>query len=466
VDWLREDYYESGNAPHEALGRAARKLMHGGALYLGAGVGVEKLRGANGTESYRVSKGSKSTDHPGPLSAAIRAFSMAGAATNPDTPGGATKVPDPGAAARLRELADEEASANSQIERYTRQLARRAKNPPAWSPGGISDDGWEQRRIDELRADIASIHAERAKLLAAGKVEEVEQARPGTNWTKVPAQNVKKLQPIIDHYRGMAHPFTACVRDQIKHGLSEDHANRRCAVVKDLGEKTTKWRKGGKGKVAEGLARALAEAAGRLTVIDEMLFAGAVVMLAEGGVVVPGALNAQLAEVVSADLGLLALAGHPIAQEAFGANPAVRAAVAGGGKAGSKPMRSPSLASFDKSKHPRGAKGNSAGGKFISKTAGTSTQVRTVQHHLGLATDGKFGAQTHEAVRRFQQRHGLVADGIVGRQTMAAFAGRKDAASVKPGSLSGADVRELTRIRTVQTRRRAQPRRGRGGLVV
>jgi hypothetical protein len=68
--------------------------------------------------------------------------------------------------------------------------------------------------------------------------------KPGT--ANVSPADRKKLEPLIRHYRSMAHPFTACVRDQIKHGLSKDHAERRCAVLKDLMEGSTSWR--GKGK--------------------------------------------------------------------------------------------------------------------------------------------------------------------------------------------------------------------------
>lgn len=56
----------------------------------------------------------------------------------------------------------------------------------------------------------------------------------------------KKLAPLVRHYMKKPHPFTSCVRDQVKHGLSQEHAERRCAVVKDIGAGTTKWRKGGK----------------------------------------------------------------------------------------------------------------------------------------------------------------------------------------------------------------------------
>jgi hypothetical protein len=57
--------------------------------------------------------------------------------------------------------------------------------------------------------------------------------KPGT--ANVSASDRKKLSPLIRHYMSMAHPFTQCVKDQKKHGLSDDHAKRRCAVLKQLG---------------------------------------------------------------------------------------------------------------------------------------------------------------------------------------------------------------------------------------
>lgn len=64
--------------------------------------------------------------------------------------------------------------------------------------------------------------------------------KPGTK--NISASDKKKLGPLMAHYMSMAHPFTACVKDQKKHGLSDDHAKRRCAVLKDEAMGTTKWR--------------------------------------------------------------------------------------------------------------------------------------------------------------------------------------------------------------------------------
>lgn len=61
-----------------------------------------------------------------------------------------------------------------------------------------------------------------------------EFTKPGTK--NVSGSDRKKLSGLIKHYMGMAHPFTQCVKDQIKHGLPEDHAKRRCAVIKQLGQ--------------------------------------------------------------------------------------------------------------------------------------------------------------------------------------------------------------------------------------
>lgn len=66
------------------------------------------------------------------------------------------------------------------------------------------------------------------------QVQEVETfSKPGVS--DVTPSDLKKISPIVKHYAKMAHPFTACYRDQIKHGLTSDHAKRRCSVIKTLG---------------------------------------------------------------------------------------------------------------------------------------------------------------------------------------------------------------------------------------
>jgi hypothetical protein len=55
----------------------------------------------------------------------------------------------------------------------------------------------------------------------------------GDGRANVSAGDKAKLKGLAKHYLAQAHPFTACKRDQIKHGLSEDHAKKRCAVLLD-----------------------------------------------------------------------------------------------------------------------------------------------------------------------------------------------------------------------------------------
>lgn len=57
-------------------------------------------------------------------------------------------------------------------------------------------------------------------------------SKPGT--ADVTPADKKKLKGLLKHYCSMEHPFTVCVRDQRKHGVGEDHAKRRCAVLKAL----------------------------------------------------------------------------------------------------------------------------------------------------------------------------------------------------------------------------------------
>lgn len=74
-------------------------------------------------------------------------------------------------------------------------------------------------------------------------------SKPGT--ADVTPSDRFKLRNLMKYYAGKAHPFTACKADQMKHGVPEEHANRRCAVMKDLITGTTKWRKGGKANLSE-----------------------------------------------------------------------------------------------------------------------------------------------------------------------------------------------------------------------
>lgn len=64
-------------------------------------------------------------------------------------------------------------------------------------------------------------------------VAEVETfSKPGT--ADVTPADRKNLKGLIGWARSQAHPFGACKKKALSQGLSEDHANRRCAVLKAL----------------------------------------------------------------------------------------------------------------------------------------------------------------------------------------------------------------------------------------
>lgn len=111
------------------------------------------------------------------------------------------------------------------------------------SLGYVAPDGYMTKELKRVRNAISSVLIEKYH---GRRVQEREVGKPGTNWTQVAPENRKKIDPIVRHYMKDPHPFAACKRDGLKHGWSEEKANRICAVVKDMGERRTTWRKGGK----------------------------------------------------------------------------------------------------------------------------------------------------------------------------------------------------------------------------
>lgn len=81
-----------------------------------------------------------------------------------------------------------------------------------------------------------------------------------TNWKAVKGDARKKVAPLVNHYAKMAHPFTACVADNTKR-FGPDRAKRICAVVKDMGRRSTKWRNN-EGEFTDQALDMLLEAAG------------------------------------------------------------------------------------------------------------------------------------------------------------------------------------------------------------
>lgn len=105
---------------------------------------------------------------------------------------------------------------------------------------GMHDDPEKARR--QMRALMANVKEDSVLATALlPPLREVETfSKPGT--ADVTPADRAKLSGLLKYYAAKAHPFTECQRDQIKHGLSEDHAARRCAVLKDIIRGTTKWR--------------------------------------------------------------------------------------------------------------------------------------------------------------------------------------------------------------------------------
>lgn len=89
------------------------------------------------------------------------------------------------------------------------------------------------------------------------------------NYQLVGPEKRKKLKGLIDHYRKMAHPFTACVRDNTKR-FGAERAKKVCAVLTDLEKNTTKWRSGGRRATSMSLDEVATTAAA--PTIDQELF--------------------------------------------------------------------------------------------------------------------------------------------------------------------------------------------------
>lgn len=109
-------------------------------------------------------------------------------------------------------------------------------------------------RAKPAPAPTATDLAETERLDAALSLVLAETGKPGTNFKQVTPEARHKLAGIIRHYRGMAHPFATCVRDNTQR-FGQERAERICAVVKDLAMGTTHWRKGAKAHLSEDAAQ-------------------------------------------------------------------------------------------------------------------------------------------------------------------------------------------------------------------
>lgn len=234
TEQVAEFYY--GDHPADALGRAARRLSgSAGALSLGAGVGVERRGDRDKPKFAVVSDAGKDEIHEGPLSAVTRAFQIAGGMERDGTPGGKRSIADAARAARLYELEGEERDARATLDRRQNTWAL---------------PQYERDSITRAEATLARIRSERSRLMRQERADGAVSEEAAPNWMQVSPTARKKINPIVQHYGKMAHPFTRCVADNTKR-FGPERAKRVCAVVKDMARGTTKWRKGGRGKVRE-----------------------------------------------------------------------------------------------------------------------------------------------------------------------------------------------------------------------
>jgi hypothetical protein len=127
--------------------------------------------------------------------------------------------------------------------------------------------GEQQARLDveivtNLLCDAVEEHS-RTHLAGSSTVKNYQMVGPTTR---------KKLSGLLNHYRKMAHPFTACVRDNRKRFPGPGQAEKVCAVLTDLEKGTTKWRKGGSKKTGAKLSLSLDADGSVVERIDDELF--------------------------------------------------------------------------------------------------------------------------------------------------------------------------------------------------
>ena len=238
-------------APADFLSRV-QALDFGEVAALAGGVSVKKLKTEDDREGYRIGRPSTYRSEPyfdGQLyrtaeEAVQQAFRLSAESTDPESIGGATRLGrwtqalHGGTVVRIVGYTTEGKAIVEPLRPAEEPI------PLASAPRRVVDPGNLTARVREEA------------------LEERETGKPGTNFTQVSPEDRKRVEPLVRHYMKQAHPFTACVRDNTKR-FGEERAKRICAVVKDMGAGTTKWRKGGASlKEVADATDALIEAAG------------------------------------------------------------------------------------------------------------------------------------------------------------------------------------------------------------
>lgn len=280
--------------------------------------------------------------------------------------------------------------------------------------------------------------------------EKEQFTKPGT--ANVTPGDLKKLGPLMKHYKGMAKPFTACKADQLKHGLSEEHANRRCAVLMDLGVKAPGWRSREDvardlGWAIEDLDELIEDARSELKILTASLGVPAIASIATGGVKPEGLSesDATLRHLAEEDIVLLEWFDRMPETTAEAFNPPSWMTPAAAKAPGFRPIKPPkksssSTTSSFNSEHPRGT--GALGGQFIRKGA-SGGAVKAIQQKLGIKTTGTVEGATVRRIRTYQENHNLKVDGVIGSQTAASLLGRPAKA---PGALTDGLTRGLRRL--------------------
>jgi hypothetical protein len=231
----------------ESFYERVQKLEQGEVARLKGGVAIKRVALEDGRDAYRVGSPSSyggrgepdfhGEAHRSAEDAVKRAFAESARSADPDSIGGTTRM------ASYSPV--EYGGVEHRIRDWT--VDGKAVVASVKTPG--------------VRAVVAPAALRRTALLEGMLGEEV--GKPGTNWKQVAPGDRKKVDPLVRHWMKHAHPWQACV-NALTPKKGAEAAKRICSVVKDMGERSTKWRKGGKRvqeEIVEEFSARLIEAA-------------------------------------------------------------------------------------------------------------------------------------------------------------------------------------------------------------
>lgn len=192
-------------------------------------------------------------------------------------------VRDLGSRRNLRRVADP--ALLSPAVRHRAQARRRQWLQEDFCTEGYCADRGAGVNLAEAQAgrhsrgeQLALAHCDAVAMLLCDAVQEAASVNlAGTgglkNYQMVGPSARKKLSGLLNHYRKLARPFTACVRDNTKR-FGAEGAKKVCAVLTDLEKGTTRWRSGGSKKSASKLSDELLAEGERVVIdhIDDELF--------------------------------------------------------------------------------------------------------------------------------------------------------------------------------------------------